>query len=160
MIKALSIVKKTHPDTYLIIVGDGPERENLEKLTATLDLSSNVIFTGFREDTHLFYKIVDIFLLSSFSEGTAMTLLEAMATGIPCIVTDVGGNPEIIEDMDTGFCVPSDDSNTLAEKINLLIENRALREKMGRAGRKRFEKHFSARKMAEQYEAIYDKLYQ
>ena len=156
MIKALKIILKHYPDTVLIIVGDGPERENLEKLTSQLELSSNVIFTGFREDAHLFYKIMDIFLLTSFSEGTAMTLLEAMASGVPCIVTDVGGNIEIVKDNETGFIIPSDDREALADKIILLLNNDELRKEMGRGSRLRFEANFTVDKMVKAYEAMYD----
>ena len=109
MIRAFKIVKETYPETFLIIVGDGPERENLEAFASELHLASNMIFTGFREDAYLFYKIMDIFLLTSFSEGTAMTLLEAMASGLPCIATDVGGNPEIVRDGETGFIIQNND---------------------------------------------------
>jgi len=157
MIRALKKVRQAFPETVLIIVGDGPERKNLEELASDLQLSSHVIFTGFREDAHLFYKIMDIFLLTSFSEGTAMTLLEAMATGIPCIGTDVGGNPEIIRDEESGFVIPSDDEMALAEKISALFANENQIKKMGETGRKIFEENFTADKMAESYQAMYEK---
>jgi glycosyltransferase involved in cell wall biosynthesis len=156
MIKALKIIHHTYPDTVLIIVGDGPEREDLGKLTAQLEISSNVIFTGFREDVHLFYKIMDIFLLTSFSEGTAMTLLEAMASSLPCIVTGVGGNREIVKDSETGFVIQSDDVQALADKIILLLDNDELREETGRKSRLRFEANFTVDKMVKAYEALYD----
>jgi len=158
MINALKIVHHTYPDTFLIIVGDGPERETLELLASELKLSSRVIFTGFREDTHLFYKTMDIFLLTSLSEGTAMTLLEAMATGLPCVATDVGGNPEIVMDGETGFIIPSNDEITLAEKICTLFRNEDLMKKMGKAGRRRFEENFTVDKMVSSYQAIYDRV--
>lgn len=156
MIKALKIVRQNYPETYLIIVGDGPERENLESFVSDLELSSCVILTGFREDAHLFYNIMDIFLLTSFSEGTAMTLLEAMATGLPCIGTDVGGNPEIVRNRETGFIIPSDDENALAEKINCLFSNKTMMKNMGEAGRKIFEENFTVKKMVGSYQAMYD----
>jgi len=156
MIKALKIVRQIYPETFLIIVGDGPEREELENLASEIQLSSHVIFTGFREDAHLFYRIMNIFLLSSFSEGTAMTILEAMATGLPCIVTDVGGNPEIVENGETGFVVPNNDEKVLAEKINYLLGNEIMMKKMGKAGRRRFEENFTVKKMVKSYQAIYD----
>ena len=156
MIKALKIVHQTYPKTFLIIVGDGPERKNLEALAAGLQISRYVIFTGFREDAYLFYKIMDIFLLTSFSEGTAMTLLEAMASSLPCIVTDVGGNPEIVKDEETGFIIPSDDEKALAQKICTLFRNRDLRGKMGQGARKRFKENFTVDKMVQAYQEMYD----
>ncbi|GAF79083.1 unnamed protein product, partial [marine sediment metagenome] len=139
-------------------VGDGPEREKLESVASELEVSSKVRFTGFREDPHLFYKIMDIFLLTSFSEGTAMTLLEAMASGLPCIVTDVGGNPEIVIKGETGFVIPSNDEKALAEKICTLLSNTKLKKEMGKAGRRRFEENFTVEKMVKAYEALYDEL--
>jgi len=156
MIKALNIVRQKYPETFLIIVGDGPERKNLEQFTEELGLSSHVIFTGFREDTHLFYKIMNIFLLTSFSEGTAMTLLEAMATGLPCIATAVGGNPEIVKEGETGFLIPSDDENILAEKIIALLADENMIERMGKSGRRRFEENFTVEKMVCSYQSMYE----
>ena len=156
MIKALKNVHQTHPETCLIIVGDGPERKNLETLVSQLQLSSHVIFTGFREDAYLFYKIMDIFLLTSFSEGTAMTLLEAMASSLPCIVTNVGGNPEIVKDEETGFIIPNNDERAFAQKICMLLRHRDLMEKMEKTARKRFEENFTVDKMVQAYQEMYD----
>ncbi len=157
MIKALKIVRRSFPETFLIIVGDGPERETLKNFASELQVSSHVVFTGFREDTHLFYRNMDMFLLTSFSEGTAMTLLEAMASCLPCIATNVGGNPEIVRDRETGFVIPGDNEEILAEKIIYLFEEKSMREKMGQAGRRRFEENFTAKKMAEAYQEMYKK---
>jgi len=155
MLKALKIIHQNYPEIFLIIVGDGPERKNLENLASSLQISLRVIFTGFREDADIFYKITDIFLLTSFTEGTAMTLLEAMAMGLPCIATDVGGNPEIVKDKETGFIIPSDDENSLAEKINYLFSNQEIMKQMGKAGRKRFEDNFTVKRMVEYYQEMY-----
>ncbi|NOG82704.1 MAG: glycosyltransferase [Planctomycetes bacterium] len=158
MIKALGRVKKEYPDTHLIIVGDGPEMECLKSFTTSLGLSSNVIFTGFKEDVYNYMKIFDLFLLTSFSEGTAMTLLEAMVSGIPCIATEVGGNPEIVNDTETGFIVPNDDEQALSEKILVLLRDKALQKEMGLAGRNRFKEKFTVDKMVTPYEEMYESL--
>ena len=158
MIKALKMIQSEFPNTFLVIVGDGPERKNLKELAAKLKLEGSVIFTGFREDTNSFYNIMDVFLLTSYSEGTAMTLLEAMAAKLPCIVTDVGGNPEIVKAEETGFIIPSDNEEALAEKILILQKNIGLRADMGKAGRKRFEERFTVRSMVRDYEQLYDKM--
>ncbi len=158
MIKSLASVRETYPNTFLIIVGDGPERNSLEAFVSSLGFSSHVIFTGFKDDVYNYLKTMDIFLLTSFSEGTAMTLLEAMAAGLPCIVTDVGGNPEIVEDNETGFIIPNDDEKTLADKICILFKDENLKKKIGKAGRRRFEEHFTVDKMVAAYEKIYDEI--
>jgi glycosyltransferase involved in cell wall biosynthesis len=158
MIKALNRVLEKFPNTYLIIVGDGPERKNLEELASSLNLTSNIFFTGFKEDAYRFYQIMDIFLLTSFSEGTAMTLLEAMASRLPIIGTDVGGNPEIIKNGETGYIIPRDDDQFLAEVIERLLSDKSLRVKLGDAGRKRFEDKFQVEHMVTAYQNIYDEL--
>ncbi len=156
MIKALVRVRSVHPNIYLIIVGDGPEMESLKTFVTGLRLASNVIFTGFKDDIHNYMNIFDLFLLTSFSEGTAMTLLEAMASGIPCIATEVGGNPEIINDDETGFIVPNDDEKVLAEKILVLFGDKPLQKSMGLAGKRRFEERYTVDKMVSAYEEIYE----
>ena len=156
MIKALAIVRKSIPDVCLVIVGDGPERQKLENFVKKMRLTDKVIFTGFREDTHFYYKIMDIFLLTSFSEGTAMTLLEAMASSVPCIATGVGGNPEIVEHNKTGFIVPNDDEEALAEKILCLYQDKELLKRFSTAGKMRFDSFFHVREMVKVYEALYE----
>ena len=158
MIKAFKIVHEKFPKSVLIIVGDGPERQQLESLILSLKMNGSVIITGFRHDTPQFYDLMNLFLLTSFSEGTAMTLLEAMASGKPCIATNVGGNPEIVLDHTTGFLVPGGDEPKLTQKIIQLIEDENLRANMGVAGRKRFQEIFTASKMASEYQKLYDEL--
>ncbi len=158
MIKSLGIVRKSYPNTFLVLVGDGQERKNLESFVSSLGLSSHVIFTGFKEDIHNYLKAIDIFLLTSFSEGTAMTLLEAMASSLPCIATNVGGNPEIVRNGETGFIVPNDDCKLLTDKICLLLQDEDLLNKMGNAGRRRFKEKFSVEQMVSAYEKVYDDL--
>jgi glycosyltransferase involved in cell wall biosynthesis len=155
MIKTLKRVHEFHPNTHLVIVGDGPERVNLENLVKDLGLSSFVIFTGFRQETHLFYQVMDLFLLTSFSEGTAMTLLEAMASRVPCLATNVGGNPEIVEHGKTGYLVPNDDVGALSKKIISLLDDKPLMEKLGKNGQDRFKNRFSVKKMVETYQELY-----
>jgi glycosyltransferase involved in cell wall biosynthesis len=155
MIKALAKVLKTCPDTFLVIVGDGPERATLESFAIDRQVFSHVVFTGFREDVYRYLKIMDLFLLTSFSEGTAMTLLEAMACGIPCIATKVGGNPEIVADGETGFLIPDDEEQALAERILCLLRSRDLLKQMGAAGRKKFEERFTVQKMVRSYQELY-----
>lgn len=156
MINALQQIIIHFPDTVLVIVGDGPERESLESLVSELELKGRVVFTGFREDTQLFYQIFTVFLLTSFSEGTAMTLLESMASGIPCIATDVGGNPEIVKDRETGLIIPNDDINALAKAVIDLFRNPALAVKYGKAGRKLFKETFTVQKMVNSFEKLYN----
>lgn len=156
MLKAFKKIHTTLPETYLLIIGDGPERGKLEQLARELGVESRVIFTGFKEETHLYYKIMDLFLLTSFSEGTAMTLLEAMASSVPCIATNVGGNPEIVVHNETGALIPDNDHDALAETVLSLLQDQQEIHRLGKQGRARFEKRFTVQKMVKAYQQLYD----
>jgi glycosyltransferase involved in cell wall biosynthesis len=157
MIKSLKRVRSLYSNACLVIIGDGSERSSLEHLADELELRDHVFFTGYREDAAAFYQIMDIFLLTSFSEGTAMTLLEAMASAIPCIATNVGGNHEVVSNGNTGFIVPSGDEASLTDAVCSLLGDKNLRQKMARAGRRRFEENFTVSRMVEEYQTIYDR---
>jgi glycosyltransferase involved in cell wall biosynthesis len=118
-------------------------------------MSDKVIFTGFQPNPVDYLQLMDIFLLPSLSEGTSMTLLEAMSLSKACIVTDVGGNPEIIQDKVNGLVTPSDDMNMLVAASESLINDCKLRISLGVAGRRSFEERFSIQSMLKNYQEIY-----
>lgn len=155
MIEAFAEVLKSHPNTVLLIVGDGPERTKLETLCQTLAIQDHVIFTGFKVNPQRYFTIIDIFLLSSLSEGTSMTLLEAMAFKKPAVVTDVGGNPEIITDKVNGLITPTEDSSAFNNAINQMLMERNLITDYGYAAYKIFNRTFSADKMSSQFAELY-----
>lgn len=156
LIKAFALTEKHCPDMRLLIVGDGSERPNLEKLINELNLSDKIALLGFRRDIK---ELLAIFDLSSISEGISITILEAMACGKPIIATDVGGNSEIITEGVSGFLVPAKDIKAMAEKITLLYDNRSMRESMGRRGREYVVRNFSVQEMTRKYEKLYRELY-
>ena len=158
MLHALKQIRKTHENVFLLIVGDGPERDSLTQLAGRLDQTERVIFTGFRTDTFRLYSQMDLFLLTSFSEGTAMTLLEAMASGLPCIATHVGGNPEIVLHNETGIIIPNDDIPALSRAVVRLMDDDNLRTDLGKAGKERFTSCFSIRCMMDNYERLYKEM--
>lgn len=155
LIEAFKIINEKYPNTKLLLIGDGPMRNELETLTKELSLTHDVIFTGSTNEAYRYYNIMDVFVLTSMTEGTAMTLLEAMASSTPCIVTDAGGNPEIVKDGETGFIIPVNDTAALAEKIEILLNKAELAMKMGQAGRTRFRKFFTVEKMIQSYQELY-----
>jgi len=122
LIRSFEKVKRVWPESRLVLVGSGPCEETLKSLTADLGLSDSVIFTGNRNDVGDLYQLFDVFVLSSFSEGTSFSLLEAMASGVPPIVTNVGGNPGIVKDAVNGYLVEVDDDQALADKIFGIFE--------------------------------------
>jgi glycosyltransferase involved in cell wall biosynthesis len=139
------------------LAGEGPERAALEKLVAVYGLSDNFRFRGHVEDMNNFYSGLDVCLNTSLHEGIPMSILEAMAHGLPVIAPHVGGLGEIIEDGVEGFLVCSRNPEDFAEKC-LLLKDAALRRRMGDAARKRVEDAFSAEHMARQYYRVYQEL--
>ncbi|MDB4476062.1 glycosyltransferase [bacterium] len=156
MLKAFRLIVDVHPKSRLLLVGDGEERTAIEAEIDALDLSENVILPGYISQPAVWLEAMDVFLLSSFSEGTSMTLLEAMSLGKPCVVTDVGGNPEIILNGKTGLVTPSDNRGLFAAAINHLIEDPALHKEMATRARERFEQSFTSSAMAHRYRDAYD----
>lgn len=155
MVKAYKAVKAQHPETRLVLIGDGAEKANLEQLVASLKLEGDVIFTGFIDDPQIYINIFEIFLLSSFSEGTSMTLLEAMSLSKPSVVTEVGGNVEIVSDGETGIVVPSNDDKAFADAIVSLLENPNTANRLGVRAREKFERNFTASVMTDCYQDLY-----
>jgi len=155
MINAFQFVNQAIPETRLLLIGDGSARPVLEELVKSLNLQDQVIFTGFIDHPQRYINLFDIFLLSSFSEGTSMTLLESMCLSRPCVVTDVGGNSEIVINGQTGRLTPTDDKSKFANAILELLESQQLREEFGARARASFEKNFTAGVMIDSYQSMY-----
>lgn len=135
----------------LLFVGDGPERDVLEKESEGL----NVEFVGMQDHVEDWLKLIDVFCLSSVTEGTSMTLLEAGASGLPSVVTNVGGNSEVVLDGKTGFVVTSGDENEFIIALTKLIEDAALRRQFGLAAKDRIVEFYSVESMMSQYINVY-----
>lgn len=155
MLRAFSQVKRQVPGAWLLMVGDGPDRAELEGLAKTLGVDDQVIFTGFIASPKDHLATMDVFLLSSHTEGTSMTLLEAMSLGIPSVVTNVGGNPEIVTEGENGFLVRSDDEKAFANAMLRLHGDTLLRQQMASNSRKLFTERFSVQKMVDAYSNLY-----
>jgi glycosyltransferase involved in cell wall biosynthesis len=139
----------------LLVVGDGALRSSLERFCQKLGIEKKVIFAGARRDIERFYSIMDIFVLPSTWEPFGNALVEAMAYGIPCVATKVGGIPEIVIDGETGILVPAENPRKLAEAIIYLLQNPDLAKRMGEAGRKRAKNYFTSERLAREIEEIY-----
>jgi glycosyltransferase involved in cell wall biosynthesis len=114
-----------------------------------------VVFHGFKSDVAPLLARADVFILSSISEGIPLTLLEAMATGLPGIATDVGGNREVVVPGTTGYLVPPGTPEAIAEAVLALRADRATLERMGIASRARVESGFNLRAVVAEYEDLY-----
>jgi glycosyltransferase involved in cell wall biosynthesis len=141
----------------LVLVGDGPLRDELEGETVAQGLDRSVRFLGTQTDVTPFYLIADLFVLPSASEGLSNALLEAMAARLPVIASDVGGNRDVIEDGVSGFLVNWDDPARVAPLVARLLDDAELRGRLGEAARRRAS-HFSIAAVAERYCALYHRL--
>ena len=118
LIKAFETVKKQIPSAYLILVGDGPLREEIQQQVTNSNLDDSVCFLGRRDDVPKLLRAMDAFVLPSVgSEGMPLVILEAMAAGAPCIASSLSGIPEVINSSDVGFLVPPRDEKALAEAM-------------------------------------------
>lgn len=155
MIRAFQIVNKKIPNSKLMLVGEGPMRESLTDYIDNNKLQEKVIITGQRGDVPAMLNLFDIFVLSSLSEGTSMSLLEAMAAELPSVVTNVGGNPAIIRHGEHGLLVEPRDTEALAAAILEILTDRDKYEKFGRNSLERVKKHYSIEKMVATYTDLY-----
>ena len=135
----------------VIIVGDGPEMANLKSLASDLNIESNTNFTGFQSTPGDYLSLMDIFLLPSYTEGTSMTLLEAMSLGIPVVATRVGGTPEIVSHAETGLLIGSDNLKAFTAAIEELIDHPEMCVSMTKTSKDLFMKKLSAAVMLEAY---------
>ena len=156
LIRAMKIIATSLPRTVLLIIGDGPLRSQLEGLTAELGLQNHVKFLGARSDIPELLSVLDVFVLSSFSEGLSLTLIEACAAARPIVATDVGGNAEIVKHECNGLLVPSDQPEVMARAILEILTHDAKAKLMGKKGRKKFEEEFMLNAMVKKYEALYE----
>jgi glycosyltransferase involved in cell wall biosynthesis len=141
-----------------LIVGGGEPLTMLRDYARALGIESSVIFAGWRSDVPDVLSAMDVFVLPSESEGLAVTLLEAMAQGLPVVASNVGGNPEVVADGESGLLVPPLDPPALASAIALLVQDAPRRAAMGAAGRRRLRGQFSQAAMVASYRNIYNRL--
>lgn len=150
------------PSVKLIMVNDGPERDNFKSLVKKLNLERRVIFAGKVPDPFPFYKIADVFSMPSFFdkddgdvEGLGIVFLEAQQYGVPVLGTYSGGIPEAVADQKSGFLVPERDPEALAQKIILLKQNPELRREMGEYGKRFVREKFNWRKSIDGHLDLY-----
>jgi sugar transferase (PEP-CTERM/EpsH1 system associated) len=158
LLQAVRRVADSMPNFRLQIVGDGAERARLEEISRQLQLQDHVYFLGERSDVSELLARAGLFVLSSVSEGLSLTLLEAMAGGLPVVATNVGGNAEVVVEGETGLLTPPRSPELLAEAMLALMRDPNRAKRMGEAGRRRVEREFDARQVARRYESLYARL--
>lgn len=160
LLQAFAYLNHDKKNLRLLLVGDGPEKRNLESVKKTLPCSERIVLLGERDDVDKILSAFDLFVLPSRNEGISNTVLEAMATGLPVIATDVGGNPELVKDRDTGLLFPPGDCHALVDALNFYIEqNPHMIEIHGQNARDRAVREFSLKRMVKEYETLYKSLY-
>jgi glycosyltransferase involved in cell wall biosynthesis len=158
LVRAFSMVAATHAEVDLLLVGDGPERGRLQALVTEMGLVTRVNFLGVRSDVPDILRAADLFALTSVSEAASLTLLEAMAAGLPVVVTDVGGNPEIVRDGQEGLLVPRGDAEKTAAALLRLLRNPNEAESLGQAGARRVQERYRLERTIESYGELYERL--
>lgn len=153
LIESFKIVHDREPKAVLTLVGTGDLENEIFGLVKELNLEKSVIFAGVQSEVYKFYNQADIFVLPSLWEGMPITLIEAMASGVPIVATKVGGIPDMVEHKQTALLVDIDE-NKIAQAILDLIENNELREKIGQNAKKKAVE-FSSRIMKEEYLKVY-----
>lgn len=158
LVEAFARLRQVNPKAVLLLAGDGPARADVEQRRDALDLGDSVRLLGFRKDVPALVTAYDVFGLSSLTEGTSVTLLEAMYGRCPVVATAVGGNPEIVVDGETGILVPSEDTEAFAQALVQIFADPDEALRMGVRGRARVQAHFTFEGMVEAYEALYERL--
>jgi glycosyltransferase involved in cell wall biosynthesis len=154
----LAILKGDFPSLHGLIIGDGPLRQALESHAAQLGLRSSVTFTGHLEDVAPAMSCMDLFALLSYAEGLSVANIEAIATGLPCIVTDVGGARELVIDSENGYVVDVRDVDAAVDRARRLLSDEGLRRRMGNRSRGHAIANFDVRNMVRAYQDVYERV--
>jgi glycosyltransferase involved in cell wall biosynthesis len=156
-VRAAAIITQNIPKVRFLIIGEGDNEvmDRIIKESKALGLTDQLIFLGFREDVPELLSIMDVFVLSSISEGLSIATIEAMAAGVPVVVTKSGGPQEVVIEGVTGFLVPSEDEKSLAEKVVLLLKNKELAISMGKVAQAQVRAKFNLERMIGNYQMVY-----
>ena len=157
LIEAFAQVRSDAP-LYLLLVGGGELEDAVREQVAGLGLESRVRFLGVRADVADILRASDVFVLSSRWEGNPLSVMEAMAAGLPVVSTAVGGVPELVRDRETGLLVPSENAEALTRAVQALVDDPVRRQAMGEAARRHAVAHFDIRHTVRGYEQLYERL--
>ena len=155
LLQAFRLIRQQLPMTELWLAGDGPERADLERTSHALGLSTHTRFLGARDDVHRLLQAADVCALPSLSEGLSIALIEAAASGLPIVATDVGGNHEVVNPPDGGQLVPVGNPAAMAKALLTILLNSKLSAAMRQAARHHAEKDFGLMQMADSYITLY-----
>lgn len=145
-------------DALLLLVGDGDDRARLEQRAHDLGLARSCLFLGYQEHVAPWYALCDAVVLTSASEGTPVTIIEALAAGRAVVATRVGGVPDVVDEGETGFLVRPGDTHAIAERLELLARQPERRAEMGRTGRERVLRRYAVERLVDDVDRLYREL--
>lgn len=157
-LRAAAKIAAARNDAVFLVVGDGELRESLETDARTLGIASRTRFLGWRRDLSAVYAASDVFVLTSRNEGTPVALIEAMASAVPGVATDVGGVADVIRSNEVGVRVPAGDAESIAAGVDRLLGDAPLRQSMGNAARQTVLARFRLERLVTDIAALYEEL--
>ncbi len=158
-VETAAALAREAPGLRFAVIGDGPHRRAVEESVRGAALADRLVLTGARSDVPQVLAALDIFVMTSDTEGLPNAVMEAMAAGLPVVATRVGGTPELVVEGETGRLVPPGRSAPLLEALRDLVADRAMRRRMGEAGRARIAAEFTLQRMVAGTRAVYDALF-
>ena len=156
-IAALHGILQHHPNAKLLLIGDGPERDNLQQLAQALHIKHAVRFAGWQQDVKAFYPVMDVLLIPSLTEGLPNAALEAMAMRVPVASTRVGAVPELLEQGQAGVLL-GDEADRWARQMHLLLANPSARQAIAAKAHQRVTEHYTMTQRMQRVFAVYDQL--
>ncbi len=158
LVWAMQLLKSVRPDAHLLIIGDGPKRDDLEEFSKHYGLDVRIHFLGHQPNADRLIASVDLFWLASDFEGMSNSLSEAISAGVACVVSDIAPNRELVTDGEHGRVFPVGDSPELCRISSALLADDDLRKRLGQAAKDRMLTEFSVQKMVDSYADIYREL--
>ena len=155
VVQALRQLMERGIDAYAVLVGDGPDRDHLERYARDLGVIKRCLFLGYQEDVARFYDAMDVLLLPSINEGTPVSVIEALAAGRPAVATRVGGIPDVVRDGVDGFLVDLGDADALADRLADLAADPIRRAEMGASGRARVFERYAVERLVDDVDKLY-----
>jgi glycosyltransferase involved in cell wall biosynthesis len=158
LVRTIAALAGTGIDAFLVVVGDGPERDSVEALAAELGVMERCRFLGYRRDMSRWYATFDALLLTSENEGTPVVAIEALASGCPVVATNAGGTATVVRHGESGYLVPIGEIHELASRLHELASLPELARSMGKTGELDVKQRFASETMAEAVDALYRRL--
>ncbi len=155
VVAAFARLRERGVEAKLCLVGDGPDRELVERRAHELGVSRDVLFVGYQREVAPYYALFDALLLPSGNEGTPVVAIESLAAGTPVVATNVGGIPDVVEHGTDGFLTPVGEVEALAAALERLARNPELRIEMGRAGRARTLPRYRVERLVDDVDSLY-----